>query len=101
MAEDEQKSLDLTSEKESIGSSEVSIQVKPYDPRPQEDTARRSIAYILVGLLGFILIWALASITFFPSSAERIISVLQVILGPIIALVSAATGFYFGSKSGH
>ncbi len=45
---------------------------KPYDPDQFRDQARKRITYWLLILL----------------------------LGPIIALVSAATGFYFGAQSG-
>lgn len=81
----------------------VQFREKKYDPRPQEDAARRRIAYILLVLLGIVVVWALVAITFYlPTSDEAkieyVTDVLQIILGPIIALVSAATGFYFGSK---
>jgi hypothetical protein len=74
------------------------FQEEAYNPGPQEDSARRRIAYILLGLLSVVLIWALVSITLRPESDEHIVKVLEIVLGPIIALVSAATGFYFGSK---
>lgn len=82
------------------------VEQKPYDPRPHEDAARRRIAYILLGLLGIVVVWALIAITFVLPTIETtdetkikyVTDVLQIILGPIIALVSAATGFYFGSK---
>lgn len=71
---------------------------EPYDPRQQEDSARRRIAYVLLSILGLVVIWALGVASFFPNSIESVLKMLQIILGPIIALVSAATGFYFGSK---
>lgn len=98
MGENERDFLDLTSD-EPINGIEKRIEVKDYDPRPQEDSARRNIAYILLSILGVILIWSLLSITLNRESTDDVISVLQIILSPIIALVSAATGFYYGSKS--
>ena len=97
MSNGDGESLDLTQESQDFQETE-SISIEPYDPRPQEDSARRRIAYILLGLLGFILIWALSTVTFSPDKADKIVDVLQLILSPMIALVSAATGFYFGSK---
>lgn len=83
---------DLLSEKEVI-------EEKPYNPRKQEDKARRIIAYFLLGLLAFIVAWSLITITIFPDQKENIVDILQIILLPVIALVSAATGFYYGSKN--
>ena len=87
---------DVESDKES--SDKPPFKEEKYNPRIQEDSARRRIAYILLGLLAVVLIWALLSVTFCPDSEQRIVNILQIILGPIIALVSAATGFYFGAK---
>ena len=102
MAEDNRE-LDLTqdpSEQITNDSERVSsFTEKKYNPQIQEDSARRRIAYILLGLLTGVLLWALLSVTFCPESEEKIINVLQIVLGPIIALVSAATGFYFGAKT--
>ena len=68
-----------------------------YDPRPREDRARRIIAYALIGLLAFVVLGLLGMVV------SRIIAVGEikefgVILGPLVALVSAATGFYYGNR---
>ena len=68
-----------------------------YDPRPLEDQARRRIAYILIALLA-IVIFALLSMVIFGIIAVDEIKDFSVILGPLVALVSAATGFYYGTK---
>lgn len=88
--------LDLTSEVSTIR--EFNFSDKPYDPRPHEDAARRRIAYSLIALL-FIVV-----ILIFILLATGIITVsdikeFSVILGPLVTLVSAATGFYYGTKS--
>jgi len=90
--------LDLTTSPVENFDNKPFFQEKDYDPRPQEDSARRRITYILLGLLGVVLIWALGSITFCQNSEEEVMNILQIVLSPLIALVSAATGFYFGSK---
>lgn len=69
-----------------------------YDPRPQEDGARRTIAYLLIGLLWLIVSGILILLGFSTISVDSI-KEFGVILSPIIALVSAATGFYYGTKS--
>jgi hypothetical protein len=69
-----------------------------YDPRPQEDSARRNIAYLLIGLL-WLVVAAVFILIAFGSINVTDLKELGVILGPLVALVSAATGFYYGTKS--
>ena len=69
-----------------------------YDPRPQEDTARRIIAYLLIGLL-WVVVGGIFILTAFGSIQLSEIKEFAVILGPIVTLVSAATGFYYGTKN--
>ena len=99
MAGEDEDLRNLTTDSDTESDIDDVFLEEDYNPRPQEDSARRRIAYILLGLLAIVLIWALVSITLLPDSEERIVKVLEIVLGPIIALVSAATGFYFGSKA--
>lgn len=69
-----------------------------YDPRPQEDTARRNIAYLLIGLLSTI-VAAMLLLVFLDKLEPSDLKEFSIILGPIVALVSAATGFYYGTKN--
>lgn len=69
-----------------------------YDPRPQEDGARRTIAYLLIGLLWLIISGILILLSF-GSITVADLKEFAVVLGPIVTLVSAATGFYYGTKS--
>ena len=70
---------------------------RTYDPRPLEDKARRRIAYLLIALLALVIVALLAGVVFgvIPVSETK---EFDVILGPLVVLVSAATGFYFVSK---
>ena len=70
---------------------------KTYDPRPLEDKARRRIAYLLIALLALVIVALLAGVVFGVIPVSEI-EEFDVILGPLVALVSAATGFYFASK---
>lgn len=69
-----------------------------YDPLRYQDATRSYIAYWLLSLLtimvvgGFAMLFAVPSMTF-----ENLKSILELVFGPIVALVSAATGFYFGA----
>lgn len=69
-----------------------------YDSRPHEDNARRTIAYLLIGLLWLIIAAMLIMVAFGSITVEDLKD-FSVIIGPIITLVSAATGFYYGTKT--
>ena len=69
-----------------------------YDSRPQEDSARRRIAYALIGLLWVIVLGMLVLLGC-GSITVSDIKDFGVVLGPVVTLVSAATGFYYGTKS--
>ena len=62
-----------------------------YDPRPLEDKARRRIAVAL-------LVFALLAMVVFDIITVDEIKEFGVILSPLVALVAAATGFYYGTK---
>lgn len=70
-----------------------------YDPGRYQDATRSYIAYWLLGLLtlmvagGFGMLLIVPTVTF-----ENLKSILELVFGPIVALVSAATGFYFGAQ---
>ncbi len=69
-----------------------------YNPRPQEDAARRRIAYSLIALLWTIVVLIFVLIIFKRLGIQEI-KEFGVIISPIVTLVSAATGFYYGTKS--
>lgn len=76
-----------------------SFRPKDYDPRPHEDAARRRIAYILLGLLSFSFVAPVVLLVRYPEHFDNLLKLYQLIFTPLIALVSAATGFYYGTKS--
>ena len=69
----------------------------PMIRRPLEDKARRKIAYLLIALLALMIVALLTGVVFGVIPVSEI-EEFDVILGPLVALVSAATGFYFASK---
>ena len=68
-----------------------------YDPRPLEDKARRRIAYLLIALLALMIVALLAGVVFGAIPVGEVED-FGVILGPLVALVSAATGFYYATR---
>ena len=73
----------------------------PYDPSEDREKIRGLIALILVCALVGVLAFALFSSWFVMEAGNRsnIMNVLEVVLAPLVALVGAVTGFYYGEKS--
>jgi len=71
----------------------------PFDPRPQQEQIRGWVTVGLATLLGLVILAAFVTIWFRPASVENLESLLTIVFGPLVALVSAATGYYFGGKS--
>jgi hypothetical protein len=77
----------------------VKVGTKPYDPRPYEDRARRNIAYLLISLLIGICAASFVLVIGWGGTLDKVVQLIQIILSPVVALVSAATGFYYGTKN--
>jgi hypothetical protein len=85
---------------------------KPYDPAPERETIRGTIAlaliWTLVLVIGAVVLTGLAievgchakdACTADTVELKTISKVVELILTPLIGLVGAVTGFYFGEKS--
>ncbi len=70
-----------------------------YDPRPQEDAARRRLAYHLVMILAVMLFSLLAMVGFGVVAVEDV-EKFGVIVAPVVTLVTAATSFYYANRRG-
>ncbi len=75
---------------------------RPYDPAREREKKRGVIAVTLVSALCGIV--AMAFVYVFVAlltggSVELLKSVLEIIYAPIVGLVGAVTGFYFGERS--
>ena len=88
--------LDFSNEEVSGSSTEFSL--GPYNRHKHEDHARKLIALILLSML-FTLVVGILALVLMDKIAVAEIKEFAVVLGPVVALVSAATGFYFGTKS--
>ena len=56
--------LDLTAESSQISAVTAPSVGQKYDPRPHEDTARRNLAYALVGILALLVVCILILVAF-------------------------------------
>ncbi len=74
---------------------------KAYDPDEFRDQARKRITYWLLALLTLLVTYAFGGLFLIEGkpSFDHLKSLVEMLLGPLIALVSAATGFYFGAQS--
>ena len=84
--------VDLTGQ--SVPKGAVKANVDPREP------ARRTIAYILLAMLGAIIGVTLA-ILFLPDTVhlQRAKDLVGLVLTPIIGLVGSVVGFYFGAQT--
>jgi hypothetical protein len=69
----------------------------PFNPEPQRERLRGWIAIGLLGMLALVLLCSFVSL-WLKIDNESLRNVLTILVGPLVALVSAATGFYYGSR---
>ena len=74
------------------------IPTAPYNPEPERERMRGWIALSLLAMLAVVLLLAFISM-WAGMKAEVLQTVLTIIFGPLVTLVSAATGFYYGTRS--
>lgn len=92
--------LDATLDEDSAAPAFQKIEESAWNPDRARDTTRSTIAYWLLALLTSVVVLSFVSMWFSDGEVtfDNLKSLLEQLLGPIIALVSAATGFYFGSQ---
>jgi hypothetical protein len=72
-----------------------------YDPDKDREGARKGITYWLLTLLSLLFVISFLALATLKDSLtfDQLKSLVELLLGPLVALVSAATGFYFGAQS--
>jgi len=87
----------------------VDVTRSPYDAEKARDDIRGKLALLLIRLLTFIVVAAFVSIWLpvliawtkggYIEIATPLKDMLQLLLAPVVGLVGAATGYYFGVSS--
>ncbi len=70
-----------------------------YDPSKARESVRGIIALSLIATLGVTILGSFAVIWVHPDRSKELHDLLGLVLGPLVALVGAATGYYFGSQA--
>lgn len=70
-----------------------------YDPAQDREKVRGRIALILVFLLLGIVAVSFVAIWFKMAPLTDVKGILELVLAPVVGLVGAVTGFYYGEKS--
>lgn len=89
--------LDLTAEP--VGPPSAPPQKKPYDPSPHRERMRGIIVLTLLGILAGIIAAAFIALWLEAISSADLQTLLNLVFSPIIGLVGAAAGFYYGGRS--
>ncbi|WP_376093565.1 hypothetical protein ACE7GA_25770 [Roseomonas sp. CCTCC AB2023176] len=75
-----------------------------YEPARDRENVRGHLAYIVVGIFAVLVVATFITAIFaiFGSNGkvEGLLQVVGVLLSPVVALVGAVTGFYYGEKAG-
>jgi len=75
------------------------LEVVPFDPMKARENVRGWIALSLIGLLAATIIVSFVLLWIHPDRSKELHDLLALVFGPLVALVGAATGYYFGSQA--
>lgn len=89
--------LDWTAEDAAFDDIDIADEA-PYDPDPERERMRGWIAIGLLALLSFVVISSLITVAARWAPTEDVVRVLGLLFAPLVGLVGAATGFYYGSR---
>jgi len=69
-----------------------------YDPAQHREWVRGFLAGALLFILFFVVVAAFATIWFGKGANGALSDLMKLIFAPLVALVGAATGFYYGTR---
>lgn len=70
-----------------------------YDPAADREKKRGRIALTLVYLLCAVVLASFSYAFYRPADIDALKALLEIVFAPVVGLVGAATGFYFGEKA--
>ncbi len=71
----------------------------PYDPMKARESVRSAVALILIGIMAATIIASFILLWIHPDRSRELHDLLALIFGPLVALVGAAIGYYFGAQA--
>jgi uncharacterized membrane protein YeaQ/YmgE (transglycosylase-associated protein family) len=92
------KDIDLTDVETSAPVRNM-LRDEPYDPTRDREVVRARVAYLMIGLLIGIVGAMIGGLLTGYLSADATEKVAAVILSPVVGLLGAVLGFYYGEQS--
>ena len=71
----------------------------PYDPLKERENVRGAVALLLIGLMAATIVASFILLWIHPDRSRELHDLLALVFGPLVALVGAATGYYFGAQA--
>jgi hypothetical protein len=72
---------------------------RPYDPTRARERMRGAIAIVLLSILGAVVLFAFAALWSARVTIDDLRTLLEILFAPLVGLVGAVTGFYYGSRA--
>jgi hypothetical protein len=95
--EEGNENLDLTHDPPPVASLPEPSE-KPWNQDEEQERVRGKIALYLLALLAGVVVASFVFMWVNPDRIDAMKTLLEIVFSPLIALVGAATGFYFGGK---
>ncbi|MBE7157750.1 MAG: hypothetical protein INR62_04840 [Rhodospirillales bacterium] len=77
----------------------VGAEDKSYSPERQRDRVRLVVAVGLLGILGYLVIFATIEAASYPAHWTQTKEMLQIILPAVTGIIGTVIGFYFGTAA--
>ena len=92
------ETLDLSGD-DTVAPSLAEPTTEDYDPAPEREKLRGTLALLLVSLLIGIVLLGFVSVWFNWVAIADLKQLLELVFTPVVTLVGAVTGFYYGERS--
>lgn len=78
----------------------ATVDSTPYDPTRAREHMRGAIAILLLSILAAVILFAFIGLWTMRITIDDTRVVLEILFAPLVGLVGAVTGFYYGSRAG-